>query len=580
MSLTNYIVEAKGTRRRRADKRRARSFAISAAVHATAFLLLMQTPEVKLPVQAPNEYEQAIEGHEEKVVWYQFHKDLPDVTPPSAKAKQSAVKALNQSKQTIVASPKTTAQREQFVWTPAPELKEVTQLDSANLIAVKLGQRAPQKAFVAPPDIVKPQTQIESAPDAPQLEAKALTADALPKPDKLVKQFVQPKAIRKEAAKVEIATDAPELEAKALKDSAIPRPDKLVKAFTAPPKKVPVKLPEVTVAPDAPQLMASNAAPDAPLDFRMKAPSRPFTAPPAKGSAGAKAQSVSPDAPPAIAANGAPAAPDALLANALDMNLAVVGLHPKENATALPTAASPAKFSGAPEIRRNGADSAGDGKGLAVPDLFVRGASGAKPDLIGQSMVAPTSAANLRAAQALAAAKANGGSANAARAAEAGASPLAARAAGSATQSAAKVSSAPEPRFNGRDVYMMAIQMPNLTSYSGSWLMWYSDRTAREAGLRPVAPPVAYRKVDPKYIASAQADKVEGTVRLACVIGRDGHVSTVELVRGLDARLNESAVEALGKWEFSPALRDGVPVEVDVLVEIPFRLAPGKSVSY
>jgi len=89
-----------------------------------------------------------------------------------------------------------------------------------------------------------------------------------------------------------------------------------------------------------------------------------------------------------------------------------------------------------------------------------------------------------------------------------------------------------------------------------------------------------YRKVDPKYIASAQSDKIEGKVQLACVIGRDGHVSTVELVRGLDARLNQSAVEALGKWEFSPALRDGVPVEVDVLVEIPFRLAPGKSVSY
>jgi len=36
---------------------------------------------------------------------------------------------------------------------------------------------------------------------------------------------------------------------------------------------------------------------------------------------------------------------------------------------------------------------------------------------------------------------------------------------------AVRVSNAPEKRFNGRDVYMMAIQMPNLTSYSGSWLM-------------------------------------------------------------------------------------------------------------
>src|SRR5881397_584101 len=72
-----------------------------------------------------------------------------------------------------------------------------------------------------------------------------------------------------------------------------------------------------------------------------------------------------------------------------------------------------------------------------------------------------------------------------------------------------KVSGAPDPRFNGRDVFMMAIQMPNLTSYSGSWLMWYADRTAREAGLAPIAAPVPHRKVDPKYVATAVEERVE-----------------------------------------------------------------------
>jgi TonB family protein len=127
---------------------------------------------------------------------------------------------------------------------------------------------------------------------------------------------------------------------------------------------------------------------------------------------------------------------------------------------------------------------------------------------------------------------------------------------------------------------MMAIQMPNLTSYSGSWLMWYADRTAREAGLSPVAPPVPHRKVDPKYVAAAASDRVEGKVQLACVIGKDGRVSTVELVQGLDDRLNQTAEEALAKWEFTPATRQGEPVEVDVLVEIPFRLAPRNPVRY
>jgi TonB family protein len=61
-------------------------------------------------------------------------------------------------------------------------------------------------------------------------------------------------------------------------------------------------------------------------------------------------------------------------------------------------------------------------------------------------------------------------------------------------------------------------------------------------------------------------------VQLACVIAKDGRVSNVELVRGLDDRLNQSAEEALAKWVFDPATRHGVPVEVDVLVEIPFHL--------
>ena len=103
--------------------------------------------------------------------------------------------------------------------------------------------------------------------------------------------------------------------------------------------------------------------------------------------------------------------------------------------------------------------------------------------------------------------------------------------------------------------------------------MWYADRTAREKGLAPVAPPVPHRKVDPKYVASAASDRVEGKVQLFCVIGREGKVSSIELVHGADERLNQSAEEALAKWEFYPATRNGQAVDVDVVVEIPFVLA-------
>jgi TonB family protein len=140
---------------------------------------------------------------------------------------------------------------------------------------------------------------------------------------------------------------------------------------------------------------------------------------------------------------------------------------------------------------------------------------------------------------------------------------------------ALRVSSAPDPRLDGRVVYAMAIQMPNVTSYSGSWMVWFAERIAR-----PGEPPANIRlpeprhKVDPAYIRSAVDQRIEGVVKLAAVIGKDGRVDRIELLSGIDNRLDESAVEALGKWLFEPALRDGAPIEVDAVFEVPFRVAP------
>ena len=76
------------------------------------------------------------------------------------------------------------------------------------------------------------------------------------------------------------------------------------------------------------------------------------------------------------------------------------------------------------------------------------------------------------------------------------------------------------------------------------------------------------------YDLSAVDDRVEGKVQLSAVIHTDGYVYGITILHGVDARLDNSAVAALRKWEFEPARRDGVPVDVDVVIEIPFRLRP------
>ncbi len=504
MSLNVYIDGA------RPDRKRPGPLAVSLLLHGTAFFALMNAPEIQLSESKPA-YKLAIEGKETKLVWYKFDEKLPAVTPPVVKAERQPLRATIQAPQQIVASRKDAPKRTQTVWTAAPELPQPKPAELPNILAIRLPEVA--RPFAPPPEVKRPRT-----------------------------------------AKIDVPVEAPQLQTTPLDAVKLADAQRISKPFVAPPTKVPVKLAQVVAPSDAPQIEARAIVP-ATLNDSFKAPARPFTAPPATAAAVA----------PASSKQVALEAPPDLIANSRDLNLAVVGLNPSIKSAALPTNSSPGQFAAGPKIQPEGADAAGDKKGLAVPDLYVAGSKDAKADLIAQAFAAPTSPFNMRAA---------------ARLANPNAPVLREDSAPAPGPGAVKVSSAPDKRFTGRDIYMMAIQMPNLTSYSGSWLMWYADRTAREAGLAPVAPPVPHRKVDPKYVAAAAADRIEGKVQLACVIGKDGRVSTVELVRGLDDRLNQTAAEALAKWEFEPATRHGEPVEVDVLVEIPFKLAPRAQVPY
>ena len=129
--------------------------------------------------------------------------------------------------------------------------------------------------------------------------------------------------------------------------------------------------------------------------------------------------------------------------------------------------------------------------------------------------------------------------------------------------------------FGGRPFYTISINMPNLTSGSGSWILRFAEvnvdpRTIADTDT--LTSPVAVRKVDPRYIPSAVRERVEGTVILAANILRDGTVANIRIMRSLDPRLDTSAMDALTDWKFLPAKKNGNPVDLEVLVQIPFRL--------
>jgi TonB family protein len=122
-------------------------------------------------------------------------------------------------------------------------------------------------------------------------------------------------------------------------------------------------------------------------------------------------------------------------------------------------------------------------------------------------------------------------------------------------------------------VYSMNVNMPNLNSVTGSWIVHFSE--LRSPGTVPtsgeLSAPVPMRKVDPKYPQDMIKDHVEGEVILYGVIRPDGSVDSIQLAHGIDPQLDANAMEAFRQWKFQPATKGGQPVALEAIVHIPFR---------
>jgi TonB family protein len=124
--------------------------------------------------------------------------------------------------------------------------------------------------------------------------------------------------------------------------------------------------------------------------------------------------------------------------------------------------------------------------------------------------------------------------------------------------------------FGGRKFYAMTLNVPNLNSAGGSWVMHFAElKEAEKQG--DLAAPVATQVVDPGYPLELMRQSVQGTVMLSAVIHSDGSVGDVRVLRGVDDRLDEYASAALSRWRFRPATRNGDPVALQAVVMIPFR---------
>jgi len=84
--------------------------------------------------------------------------------------------------------------------------------------------------------------------------------------------------------------------------------------------------------------------------------------------------------------------------------------------------------------------------------------------------------------------------------------------------------------------------------------------------------PKPLSKLNPYYPEKARQKKKEGTVTLGLTVGKDGSVSGVHVVTGVDRDIDQAAVEAVSQWKFVPGTYQGNPVDVELTVTVNFRL--------
>jgi TonB family protein len=137
--------------------------------------------------------------------------------------------------------------------------------------------------------------------------------------------------------------------------------------------------------------------------------------------------------------------------------------------------------------------------------------------------------------------------------------------------SADKVTDVDRQVFGGKRLYELRLNMPNLNSSTGSWVIRFAELEAgRKEG--ELLGPVATEKSDPGYPLELIRANVHGMVTLYAVIHADGKVGDIRVLNSPDDRLDSYAAQALARWKFLPAVRAGKPVALEAVVLIPFRV--------
>lgn len=87
-----------------------------------------------------------------------------------------------------------------------------------------------------------------------------------------------------------------------------------------------------------------------------------------------------------------------------------------------------------------------------------------------------------------------------------------------------------------------------------------------------VSAPILIHSIDPEFTDQARQSNLQGTVSLQLIVDADGNPQNIHVTRSLGMGLDEKAIEAVRQYKFKPAMYQGHPVAVRMVVDVDFHL--------
>jgi TonB family protein len=457
-------------------------------------------------------YSQLIAPEEKKIIWYPL-RELRTITPMQRIGTDPVPQGKEKRKQAIISDNPDAKPGKQLLWRPDTPKKIERDIPAPNLVAVE-----------SPPAPAKPRNVFHLPDPTPSIEQPAETPAPPP---------VQ-------------TSGMPSKPAPALPGvlAAAPR---VTRPFVAPPPPA-VHRPAPELAVEPPSVQAgdprvgvgnpANSALDSVLGKNPAPQRRQFVPPPAaKGAALASREVKLPEL------DGAPSAES--------VSAVVLSTTPLDKLlTSIPDGSRSAQMSGAPV---QGSPASGPIKGAAglhLPGVAVAGGTtplGAPPNpapkLPGPARTVYEESRNAVRRTSLSA-------------------PL--------RPSSRIVPQFIESRFHDRVAYNMIIVKPQLPIYAGDWVLWFAEKLPKAGNSPEMRAPQPVRKI--AVMEEQPEASLSGRIQFAATILKNGQVDSVVVLRGPDnPGAQAAAIRDLQSWLFAPAIRDGQPVDVEVVVEIPFQ---------